>query len=159
MLILIFRVVTPCSRMYVGRYVVTFRRNVSLPSPGYMKTKAIYSSENAGSDVRDTCVYNVAKRTNNLVKHCSAHEFQSLLAISQRNKLLSVAVFRVVTPCGLLGGFPSGGGGSCLYEGLTYFERNMDARWNKYFGRHFAWLKYFAYHLVPLLAPNCKQHI
>jgi hypothetical protein len=28
-----------------------------------------------------------------------------------------------------------------------------------YFDRHFAWLKYFTYHLVPILAPNCKQHI
>jgi hypothetical protein len=27
------------------------------------------------------------------------------------------------------------------------------------FKRHFAWLKYFTYHLVPVLAPNCKQHI
>jgi hypothetical protein len=37
----------------------------------------------------------------------------------------------------------------------------MDARQNIYFGRHFAWLKYFTYHLqlVPVLAPNCKQHI
>jgi hypothetical protein len=30
---------------------------------------------------------------------------------------------------------------------------------NIYFGTVFAWLKYFAYHLVPVLAPNCKQHI
>jgi hypothetical protein len=28
-----------------------------------------------------------------------------------------------------------------------------------YFGRHFAWLKYFTYHLVPVLAPNYKQNI
>jgi hypothetical protein len=28
-----------------------------------------------------------------------------------------------------------------------------------YFDRHFAWLKYFSYHLVPVLAPNYKQHI
>jgi hypothetical protein len=28
-----------------------------------------------------------------------------------------------------------------------------------YFGRHFAWLKCFTYHLVPVLAPNYKQHI
>jgi hypothetical protein len=29
------------------------------------------------------------------------------------------------------------------------------------FDRHFAWLKYFTYHLllVPVLAPNYKQHI
>jgi hypothetical protein len=30
---------------------------------------------------------------------------------------------------------------------------------NIYFGRHFAWFKYFTYHLVPLLAPNYKQNI
>jgi hypothetical protein len=24
---------------------------------------------------------------------------------------------------------------------------------------HFAWLKYFTYHFVPVLAPNYKQHI
>jgi hypothetical protein len=28
-----------------------------------------------------------------------------------------------------------------------------------YFGRHFAWFKYFTYHLVPALAPKYKQHI
>jgi hypothetical protein len=28
-----------------------------------------------------------------------------------------------------------------------------------YIDRHFAWLKYFTYHLVPVLAPNYKQHI
>jgi hypothetical protein len=38
-----------------------------------------------------------------------------------------------------------------------YFERNMGARQNMYFGRQFAWLKYFTYHLVvPVLAPNYK---
>jgi hypothetical protein len=35
----------------------------------------------------------------------------------------------------------------------------MDGRWNTYFGRHFTWLKCFTYHLVPVLAPNYKQHI
>jgi hypothetical protein len=57
-----------------------------------------------------------------------------------------------------------GGGGvgplrgmSCLYDGHVY----LDEIWtqNLYFGRHFAWLKYFTYHLVPVLAPNNKQHI
>jgi hypothetical protein len=52
-----------------------------------------------------------------------------------------------------------GGGASCLYKGHIYFERNMDARKRVYFDRHFAWLKYFTYHLVPALAPNYKQHI
>jgi GH25 family lysozyme M1 (1,4-beta-N-acetylmuramidase) len=27
------------------------------------------------------------------------------------------------------------------------------------FDRHFAWLKYFAYHLVPVLASNYKQNV
>jgi hypothetical protein len=27
------------------------------------------------------------------------------------------------------------------------------------FVRQLAWLKYFTYHLVPVLAPNCKQYI
>jgi len=35
----------------------------------------------------------------------------------------------------------------------------MDARYNTYFGRHFVWLKYFPSQLVPILAPNYKQHI
>jgi hypothetical protein len=30
---------------------------------------------------------------------------------------------------------------------------------NIYFDRHFAWLKYFTYHLIPVLAPNYKQLI
>jgi hypothetical protein len=40
-----------------------------------------------------------------------------------------------------------------------YFKGNWDARQNIYFGRHFAWFKYFIYQLVPVLAPNYKQHI
>jgi hypothetical protein len=28
-------------------------------------------------------------------------------------------------------------------EGRIYFEQNMGARQNIYFGKHFAWLKYF----------------
>jgi hypothetical protein len=28
-----------------------------------------------------------------------------------------------------------------------------------YFARNFAWLKYFAHQLVPVLTPNYKQHI
>jgi hypothetical protein len=32
---------------------------------------------------------------------------------------------------------------------------------NIYFGigTHFTWLKYFTYHLLPVLAPNYKHHI
>jgi hypothetical protein len=45
-------------------------------------------------------------------------------------------------------------GGSCLYEEHIYFEQNIGARSNLYFGRHFAWLKYVTYHLVPALAPK-----
>jgi hypothetical protein len=37
---------------------------------------------------------------------------------------------------------PGGGGASCVYEGHIYFERNMGARRNIYFCRHFAWYKY-----------------
>jgi hypothetical protein len=54
---------------------------------------------------------------------------------------------------------PLGGGASCLYEGHIYLGRNMSATENIYFGRHFAWLKYFTYRLVTVLAPNYKQHI
>jgi hypothetical protein len=43
---------------------------------------------------------------------------------------------------------------SCLYEGHIYFERNMGATWNIYFGKHFTWLT-----LVPVLSPDYKQHI
>jgi hypothetical protein len=38
-------------------------------------------------------------------------------------------------------------------------NREPRVRYNMYFVRHLAWLKYFTYHLVPVLAPNCKQHI
>jgi hypothetical protein len=50
-------------------------------------------------------------------------------------------------------------GASLLYEGHIYFERNMGARQNIYFGRHFASLKSFTYQLVPVLALNYKQQI
>jgi hypothetical protein len=42
---------------------------------------------------------------------------------------------------------PLGGGASGLYEGSIYFERNVSARRNIYFGRHFAWSKSFIYRL------------
>jgi hypothetical protein len=29
----------------------------------------------------------------------------------------------------------------------------------KYFGRNFPYFKYFTYHSVAVLAPNCKKHI
>jgi hypothetical protein len=29
----------------------------------------------------------------------------------------------------------------------------------RYFGRHFAWLKYFTNQLVPVLAPNYEQQL
>jgi hypothetical protein len=50
------------------------------------------------------------------------------------------------------------GGSSCLYEGHTYFERNLSQD-KTYFGTHPAWLKGFTYHLVPVLVPIYKQHI
>jgi hypothetical protein len=49
--------------------------------------------------------------------------------------------------------------GASLCEEHIYFEKNMGARQNTYFGRHFVWLKYFTYHLVPVLDPNYGQHI
>jgi hypothetical protein len=48
--------------------------------------------------------------------------------------------------------------GAVCMKGI-YFERNVDARQNIYLGRHFVWLNYFTYHLVPVLALNYKQHI
>jgi hypothetical protein len=48
---------------------------------------------------------------------------------------------------------------SLLSEGHISFERNMGWRWNVYFDKNSAWLKYFIYQLVPVLAPNYKQHI
>jgi hypothetical protein len=30
---------------------------------------------------------------------------------------------------------------------------------SQHFDRHFAWMKYFAYHLEPVLVPNNNQHI
>jgi hypothetical protein len=36
-----------------------------------------------------------------------------------------------------------------FYERRIYYETNMGARQNIYFGRHFACLKYFTYRLVP----------
>jgi hypothetical protein len=50
------------------------------------------------------------------------------------------------------------GGASCLFEGYIYFERNLGSGLNMY-GRHFAWLKYFTYRLVPVLAPKYNLHI
>jgi hypothetical protein len=44
------------------------------------------------------------------------------------------------------------GGRELFVEGHIYFERNMGA--TIYFGSNFAWLKYFASHLVLVLAPN-----
>jgi hypothetical protein len=46
-----------------------------------------------------------------------------------------------------------------FYENYIYFELNMDSRKRIYFGKRFAWLKYFTYRLEPVLAPNSKQHI
>jgi hypothetical protein len=35
----------------------------------------------------------------------------------------------------------------------------MGSRYNIYIDRHFPWLKYFTYHLAPVLTPNYTQHI
>jgi hypothetical protein len=52
---------------------------------------------------------------------------------------------------------PLGGASFCMRD--IYFERNMNARQNIYFGTHCIWFKYFIYQLVPVLAPKYKQHI
>jgi hypothetical protein len=65
---------------------------------------------------------------------------------------------------------PRRGAVGLLGRGRVVFIRDISALneiWVKdilytiYFGRHFAWLKYFTYHtlLLPLLATNYKQHI
>jgi hypothetical protein len=63
---------------------------------------------------------------------------------------------------------PSGGGGTVgrlrgreLLVRHIYFETKRGRKIKCIFGRHFAWLKYFTYHLllVPVLTPNYKQHI
>jgi hypothetical protein len=50
-------------------------------------------------------------------------------------------------------------GGGVRVVCMRNIGRNMDAGQNTYFGRHFAWLKCFTHQLVPILAPNYKQHI
>jgi hypothetical protein len=54
---------------------------------------------------------------------------------------------------------PLGGGGSYMYEGHICFERSTGVTYNICSGRHFAWLTYFTYYLVSVLAANYKQHI
>jgi hypothetical protein len=49
-------------------------------------------------------------------------------------------------------------GGHCWYKGHIYLKYEHNIKYI-YFGRHFAWLKYFTYQLVPIQAPNYKQHI
>jgi hypothetical protein len=60
----------------------------------------------------------------------------------------------VVRPRGGVTVGPLGGWASCFCEIHIYFERIMGTRQNMYFDTHFAWLKYFAYHLVPVLAAH-----
>jgi hypothetical protein len=78
---------------------------------------------------------------------------------------LLIACFKSQTRGSQTVGRAPRGGGSCPSGGPVvsvrdiYFEQNMGSRQNIYFGRHFAWLKYFTYRLVPVLAPNYKQHI
>jgi hypothetical protein len=57
-------------------------------------------------------------------------------------------------PSGIpVGPVRGGGGGSCLNERNIFFEPHMGPIKNLHLGRH------FAYHLVPVLAVNYKQHI
>jgi hypothetical protein len=59
-----------------------------------------------------------------------------------------------------LWGAPPDGGASCFYERHILNEIWVqDKIQDLYFGRHFVWLKYFTCHLVPVLAPNYKQHV
>jgi hypothetical protein len=58
------------------------------------------------------------------------------------------------------GGWYSGWGrGVCLWD--KFILKEIGGQGKIFFDSHFAWLKYFTYHLllVPVLAPNCKQHI
>jgi hypothetical protein len=57
------------------------------------------------------------------------------------------------------GGGLMGGGEQELFVYGTYLFLTKYRRQIIYIGRHFAWLTYFTYHLVPVLAPNYNQHI
>jgi hypothetical protein len=50
-----------------------------------------------------------------------------------------------------------GGGVVCLIE--IFILNEIWEQDKTYFFRHFAWMIYFTYQLVPVLAPNYKQHI
>jgi hypothetical protein len=40
-----------------------------------------------------------------------------------------------------------------------FILKEIWAQHKTYFGRQFAWMTYFTYHLVPAMAPNYKQYI
>jgi hypothetical protein len=50
-----------------------------------------------------------------------------------------------------------GGAQVCTRDVFIFNE--VGAEHKTYIVRHFAWMTYFAYRLVPVLAPNHKQHI
>jgi hypothetical protein len=51
-------------------------------------------------------------------------------------------------------------GGVVCMRNILILNEMWKPRWNIFFGRHFAWLKYLTYHsVVPVLAANCTQHI
>jgi hypothetical protein len=52
------------------------------------------------------------------------------------------------------------GVGRELFVWGTFILNEVRAQHKTYVFRHFAWLKYFTYHVIPvLLSPNCKQQI
>jgi hypothetical protein len=73
----------------------------------------------------------------------------------------TVFLYQRLSNCGVR---PPGGGLLVLWGGGLDCVRNIfiwDEIWAKskiHIDRHFAWLKYFPYHLVPVLASNYKQH-
>jgi hypothetical protein len=112
------------------------------------------------------CYSQVSDKCQSLVLHFLSHLYCVFVSVVLFFGTLFYDAFSATRPEVLiLWGVPPGGSinplgsASWLYEGHNYFEWNMGARWNIYFARHFAWLKYFTYRLVPILAPNYKQHI
>jgi hypothetical protein len=64
-----------------------------------------------------------------------------------------------------LWGAPPGGadgphvGRELIVWGIYMFSMKYECKVKYTFWQTFAWLKYFTYQLVPVLAPNYKQHI
>jgi hypothetical protein len=110
--------------------------------------------------------------------HSVVHCFPSLHAISHPIAYLLTLVGRLLFICSIVScvgcsvhqRFPNCGaspGGRCWASGKSgFFMWGTYLFWTKYgrmiklcFGRHFACLKYFTYHLVSVLTPNYKEHV